>query len=147
MKRKGICLRICVALLLLLAGFNLYYHIRLDRFEGVTMTAADGIARPDGVTVTIANDTTWEFVSSTYPYRLQVKHLGIWFPLWRDFTAGHKGEAFCYEPKSVQDIELRWKGDYGTRSPGQYRVLMQLKTPHSVTPQKKILLSAEFAIQ
>ena len=111
------------------------------------MADVKGTARPDGVTVTIVNDTTWEFMSSTYPYCLQVKHLWLWFPLWRDFTAGYKGEAFCYELKSAQNIELRWKGDYGTRGPGQYRVLMQLKTPQSDAPRKSILLSAEFAIQ
>jgi len=147
MKSKSFWFRVIIALLILLAGFNLYFHLRLDRQEDVHMAAVEESAHPLGVTVVLCNESDTE-VESGNPHivRLQRKILGLWFPVWRDFTAAYTGEAFGYSPHAWHEVELGWKGAYGEKGPGTYRVLKRFWTSPAAGEREIFWLSAEFTI-
>ena len=148
MKHKHIYLRIFLVLLILVLGFNLYYYFRLNRYNGVTMIAITGSAYPEGVSVVLTNQTDND-VESGNPniLRLQRRILGIWFPVWRDYTLGQTGEAFGYTAKDSHEIDLGWKYTYGAKLPGNYRVIKEYWVRYAPGDRDKFLLSAEFSIR
>ena len=148
MKHKRTLIRVLSALLLLVLGFNLYYCFRLNRYDGVTMAAMNGSAHAEGVSVVLVNQTGNDFESgSPHDLRLQRRILGVWFPVWRDFTLGQTGEAFAYTAGASHEIDLGWKYAYGAKSAGNYRVIKKFWTCHAPESRDQFLLSAAFSIE
>lgn len=147
MNHKRTWIRLFSVLLLLILGFNLYYRLRLNRYDGITMTAMDGSSHPEGVSVVLANQTGNDLESgNVHDLRLQRRILGVWFPVWRDFTLGQTREAFGYAAGASHTIDLEWKYAYGTKSTGNYRVIKEFWVCHAPESRDQILLSAAFSI-
>ena len=148
MKHKRTYIWIFSLLMLLVLGFNFYFHFRLNRFDGVTMVAIDGSAHAEGVSVLLENQTNNDVESGNASIlRLQRRILGVWLPVWRDFTVGHTGEAFGYDADASHKIDLFWKYSYGSKSSGHYRIIKEFWVLHAPGDRDKFLLSAEFDIK
>ena len=147
MKYKRIGIWILAVPAVLLAAFNLYFHLRLDRHEDVHMAAVTETAHSIGVTVVLLNESGEEVESgNAHKVRLQRNLLGVWLPVWRDFTVDYTDEALCYAPHTSQKVELSWKGAYGEKGPGTYRLLKEFRMDPAAGTGERFWLSAEFTI-
>ena len=147
MKYKRIGFWLLIVLAVLLAAFNLYFHLQLDRHEDVHMAAVTETAHSTGVTVVLLNESGAEVESgNAHQVRLQRNLLGVWLPVRRDFTVGYTEEALCYAPHAWQQVELSWKGAYGEQGPGTYRVLKEFRIAPAAGMGERFWLSAEFTI-
>lgn len=148
MKHKRTWMRMLCFLLFLVLGFNLYYCFRLNRYDGVTMTAMDGSAHAEGVSVVLANHTGNDLESgSPHDLRLQRRIFGVWFPVWRDFKLGQTREAYGYAAGASHEIDLEWKYTYGAKSTGNYRVIKEFWVCHVPEGRDRFLLSAAFSVE
>lgn len=131
-----------------LLGFQVYNGIRLS-YDGASMTVVEGSAHAEGVTVEITNHTDEKIeVGNMSTVRLQKRAVGLWIPLWRDFTAGHTQEGGpCCDAGATCQQKMLWRGGYGEQSVGHYRVLQKVWADHAPGERtRKYVISAEFTI-
>ena len=138
------------AVILFLLGVQVYHTAFVNRYEGVSMTVVNGSVHKDGVTIEVRNETDGKIIHCggfTGTARLQKRVLGMWIPLWRDFTAAHTAEGgpICEPGESCQQ-ELCWRGDYGAKGAGHYRVIQGFHDFREPGDYTRFRLSAEFDI-
>ena len=149
--KKRVWLYALLAVILFLFGVQLHHAVFVNRYAGVSMTVVEGSAHAEGVTIEVRNETDAKTIHcggfAGPGIRLHKRVLGVWIPLWRDFTAGHtdEGGPACEPGESCQQ-ELRWRGDYGAKGPGHYRVIQVFHDFRQPGDFTKFRLSAEFDI-
>lgn len=150
MKYKKLLLRlfpIPLVLIILIVGFNLHFQSHLNRQENVLLTTVEHTANPGSVSVILLN-TTLDNIYTGAPHilRLQKQILGIWFPIWRDFSVGYSDELYCYSPNITYRLDLKWTSLYGHKASGHYRVIKKFKINHGQNDYEDFWVSTEFTI-
>ena len=147
MKYKKLLIRLFVVFFILIAGYNLYFHFQLNRHENVLMTYVEDTAHSEGVSVILLNNTLDNIYSGApYILRLQRQVLGVWLPVWPNFTTGYTEELYCYSPNIKYHLDLSWNSLYGAKAPGHYRVIKEFRIKLAPGDYEKFFLSAAFTI-
>ena len=148
--KKRFWLYTLLAVLLFLTGVQVHHALFVNRYEWISMAVVDGSAHAEGVTIEVINENDAKTIycgGFSGTARLQKRVMGAWVPLWRDFTAAHtqEGGPQC-EAGEPRRQELRWRGDYGTKGAGHYRVIQVFHDSREPGDYTKFRLSAEFDI-
>jgi len=140
---------VLLIVIVFLLGFQVYNVVRLSRYDGASMTVVVGSAHAEGVTVEITNHTDEKIqVGNMSTVRLQKRVVGLWIPLWWDFTSGQTQESGpgCDAGATCKQ-EMLWRGGYGAQGAGHYRVLQKVWADHAPGGRtRKYVISAEFTI-
>lgn len=120
----------------------------VNNYEGVSMTAVEGTAQNNAVTVEILNSTTKEILSgNAWDFGLQVKQEEQWYWLERGGSVANTAEAYCYPTGEAQTLELAWDDTYGTLAAGHYRVTKWFFEQQEAGENIDFLLSCEFTLE
>ena len=149
MKKRGL-LYALLAVILFLTGVQVHHALFVNRYDWISMKVVEGSAHAEGVTIEVLNENDAKTISCggfSGNARLQKRVLGVWVPLWRDFTTAHTAEGGpkCEAGEPCRQ-ELSWRGDYNVKGTGHYRVTQlfyDFRQPGDFT---KFRLSAEFDI-
>ena len=148
--KKRFLLYVFSAVVLFLLGVQVHHAALVNRYEDVSMTVVDGSAHGEGVTIEVINVNDAKTIycgGFSGTARLQKRVLGVWIPLWRDFTAAHtqEGGPRCEAEEPCRQ-ELCWRGEYGRKGAGHYRVIQIFHDFRGPGDCTKFRLSAEFDI-
>lgn len=155
MKRRTSRLILAGTLLLLLAASIFLLRVgrafsgEVNAFPGVTMTAVEGTASSNGITVEVLNTTDLDISSGNEALLgLQMELGGQWYWL-NAFPGGISTtlEAYLYGSGSPRELELDWGRSYGSLWPGHYRVTKWFSAEQPSGDDTDFLLAAEFTLE
>lgn len=123
------------------------YTGEVNTYEGVTMTAVEGTAKPGGITIEILNTTNEEIESGNQAdFAVQVEKNGEWYRLKEPAEWANTAEAWGFLKNQPVTIELRWNNRYGALPEGHYRVVKSFVEYHETGEQVYFTLAVEFEI-
>lgn len=121
----------------------------VNTYEGVTMTAAEDSAAPDGIRVEVLN-TTPKIIESgnAGDFSVQVELDGAWYELETlEDTYANTAEAYVYWTDVPRELELNWTYFYGSLPAGHYRVIKRFFEYRDPRDTTGFLLAAEFTLE
>lgn len=120
----------------------------VNNIDGVTMAVKEGTASATGLTVTLKNTSSSEYIYSEY-FWLEKKIGEKWYQVPVAFDGDYAFDDIGYilAPESSSEWTVDWEWLYGSLGAGQYRIVKDVLVSKDSGKYDTYYLAAEFVIQ